>query len=179
HPGAGSTGRSAEVITHARPEDASVLRDLAVESFADDLKRYGGKPPGTEVLDHHVRKIACGHYYKIEAEGRIAGGLIVALRGPSAAEIELLFVAPRHHNRGLGGQALRSVEARYPEVTTWTLVTPEGDGRTRRFYERYGFRQVGRLPATPSRTPDLLQMEKVLATRGFDSAPERAAARPT
>lgn len=57
--------------------------------------------------------------------------------------LELLFVSPRIHSRGVGYAAWRAVERLHPEVRVWETVTPYFEQRNIHFYvNRCGFHIV-------------------------------------
>ena len=73
--------------------------------------------------------------YRIIADGAYAGGLILnidkeALRG----ELEILFVLPEAHGKGIGYGAWLAVEALHPEIKEWRTCTPYFDKRNIHFY---------------------------------------------
>ncbi|MEM9729952.1 MAG: GNAT family N-acetyltransferase [Myxococcota bacterium] len=144
----------------ARPRDAEALRDAAVESFLDDRAAYGAMPPRIEEVAFHLQRIADRNYFTILCGGELAGAILVEPQSNDAAEVALFFVTPAFQNRRIGGRALELVEARYPHVTTWRLVTPSSDPRNRHFYERHGYRGVGTMAPEGRPGPTVTQYEK-------------------
>ena len=58
-------------------------------------------------------------------------------------ELDLLFVAPGVHSKGIGYAAWCAVEKLHPEVTVWETVTPYFEQRNIHFYvNRCGFHIV-------------------------------------
>ncbi len=78
------------------------------------------------------------------ADGKIAGGLVLSLDPQKRrGELELLFVSPHIHSRGIGQAAWHAVEHLHPEVRLWELVTPYFERRNIHFYvNRLGFHIV-------------------------------------
>ena len=73
--------------------------------------------------------------YRIVADGEVAGGLVLSLDPQERrGELELLFVSPHVHSRGIGQAAWRAVEELHPEVRLWGLVTPYFERRNIHFY---------------------------------------------
>ena len=57
--------------------------------------------------------------------------------------VERIFVDPDHHRKGVGSEAMKLIMGRYPDVTFWTLGSPEWNTRAPLFLESLGFEQVG------------------------------------
>ena len=51
-----------------------------------------------------------------------------------AGDLDLLFVSPNAHSRGIGYAAWCAVEQLHPEVTVWETVTPYFEKRNIHFY---------------------------------------------
>ncbi len=83
-----------------------------------------------------------GEAYRILRDGRPVGGVIVSVDG-DRGDLEILFVSPRFHSRGVGYAAWRAVEQLHPEVKVWETVTPYFEKRNIHFYvNRCGFHIV-------------------------------------
>ena len=79
--------------------------------------------------------------YCIVLDGEKVGGLVLFI-DPAAqeGELDLLFVSPHAHSRGIGQAAWRAVEDLHPEIRAWELVTPYFEKRNIHFYvNRLGF----------------------------------------
>ena len=72
------------------------------------------------------------------------GGLVLHIDPETRrGELELLFVSPRAHSKGIGQAAWRCVEELHPEVRVWGLVTPYFEKRNIHFYvNKLGFHIV-------------------------------------
>ena len=84
-----------------------------------------------------------GDYYKILLEGRIIGGFILLLKGYRYYELARIFIHPDFQNQGIGARAFEFIWSEYPDVERWTLGTPAWNLRTRHFYRKVGFVEVG------------------------------------
>ncbi len=83
-----------------------------------------------------------GEAYRIVVDGEKAGGLILNVTGEHG-ELELLFVSPHTHSKGVGQAAWQAVENLHPEVRIWGLSTPYFEKRNIHFYvNRCGFHIV-------------------------------------
>ncbi|MCR5085036.1 MAG: GNAT family N-acetyltransferase [Succinivibrionaceae bacterium] len=67
-------------------------------------------------------------------EGReIAGGMVLRVEGERGS-LDLLFVDPSRHGRGIGQAAWRKAEQMFPTVRIWETVTPYFERRNLHFY---------------------------------------------
>ncbi|MGV3006627.1 GNAT family N-acetyltransferase [Streptococcus pluranimalium] len=83
-----------------------------------------------------------GTAYRICYQGRKVGGLIVKVKG-AHGDLDILFISPHEHSKGLGFAAWDAVEKRYPQVKIWETVTPYFEQRNIHFYvNRCGFHIV-------------------------------------
>ena len=98
--------------------------------------------------------IDSGEAYRIMQDSRPVGGVIIKVDGEHG-ELEILFVSPRVHSRGIGYAAWYAVEKLHPEVKVWETVTPYFEKRNIHFYvNRCGFHIVEyfhRATRTPTR----------------------------
>ena len=83
-----------------------------------------------------------GEAYRIMQDGNPVGGAVIKTEYDHG-ELELLFVSPAVHSKGIGYAAWCSIEAMHPEVTVWETVTPYFEKRNIHFYvNRCGFHIV-------------------------------------
>lgn len=83
-----------------------------------------------------------GEAYRILMDGEKVGGVVLKVEG-ERGDLELLFVSPRIHSKGVGYAAWRAVERLHPEVRVWETVTPYFEKRNIHFYvNRCGFHIV-------------------------------------
>lgn len=82
--------------------------------------------------------------YRIVLDGKKVGGVVLRIDKDSAnGELELLFVLPECHNKGIGQAAWKAVEAMHPEIKVWETITPYFEKRNIHFYvNRCGFHIV-------------------------------------
>ena len=70
------------------------------------------------------------------------GGVIVSVEG-DRGDLEILFVSPESHSKGIGYAAWCEIEKMYPQVRVWETVTPYFETRNIHFYvNRCGFHIV-------------------------------------
>ena len=83
-----------------------------------------------------------GTAYRIWQNGQKAGGAVVSVKGDRGS-LELLFVNPTIHSRGIGYAAWRAIEQMYPKVKVWETITPYFETRNIHFYvNKCGFKIV-------------------------------------
>lgn len=83
-----------------------------------------------------------GEAYRIVVDGKNAGGLVLRVEG-TKGDLDLLFVSPKAHSKGIGYAAWCQVEKLHPEVKLWETVTPYFEKRNIHFYvNRCGFHIV-------------------------------------
>lgn len=82
--------------------------------------------------------------YRIVCDGKVVGGLILQIDQQHAkGELEILFVNPEVHSKGIGQAAWKAVEAMHPEIRVWETITPYFEKRNIHFYvNRLGFHIV-------------------------------------
>ena len=82
--------------------------------------------------------------YRIVCDGIVVGGLILQIDQQHAkGELEILFVNPEAHSKGIGQAAWKAVEAMHPEIRVWETITPYFEKRNIHFYvNRLGFHVV-------------------------------------
>ena len=113
----------------------------ALEEFGrrDDHFEEDGQIISREAIE---RSIDAGEAYHIMQEGKPVGGIVVHLDG-GRGELDLLFVSPDAHSKGIGYAAWRAMERLHPEVTVWQTVTPYFETPNIHFYvNRCGFHIV-------------------------------------
>ena len=83
-----------------------------------------------------------GEAYRIMQDGRPVGGVVIKVNG-ERGDLDLLFVSPHVHSKGIGYAAWCAVEKLHPEVKVWETVTPYFEKRNIHFYvNRCGFHIV-------------------------------------
>ena len=73
--------------------------------------------------------------YRIVYEGVNVGGVVLRIdKTTNCNELEILFVSPEHHSKGIGYGAWQAVEALHPETKVWKTCTPYFEKRNIHFY---------------------------------------------
>lgn len=94
---------------------------------------------GTEVISRHTIVQSLdgenAEAYRIMLDGKHVGGVVLSIDNKAGkGELELLFVSPEVHSRGIGKAAWRAVEALHPEIHLWETITPYFEKRNIHFY---------------------------------------------
>ena len=113
----------------------------AMEEFGmrDDHLEEDGQIISRETIENSIDN---GEAYRILCDGEPAGGIVVKTEG-NRGDLELLFVSPKVHSKGIGYSAWCEMEKIHPEVTLWETVTPYFETRNIHFYvNRCGFHIV-------------------------------------
>lgn len=113
----------------------------ALEEFGrrDDHFEEDGEIISRETIE---RSIDGGAAYRIMRGNEKVGGVVVKVDGEKG-DLELLFVSPEAHSKGIGYAAWHAVEKLYPQVKIWETVTPYFEKRNIHFYvNRCGFQIV-------------------------------------
>ena len=105
----------------------------------DDHFEEDGEIISRDTIEQSIKK---GEAYRIIVDGQKVGGLVLRIEG-NHGELELLFVSPKAHSKGIGYAAWSAVEQLHPEVRIWETVTPYFEKRNIYFYvNKCGFRIV-------------------------------------
>ena len=130
----------------ARPKDAATLARVSERAFHSDTHCGApglGGPPGYSSEQWQRKMMRIGDYYKILVGDEIVGGLIVFRKKPREYELGRIFVDPAYQNQGVGTQAMEFLWEGYPLAKRWMLGTPAWNRRTRHFYTKAGFVEIG------------------------------------
>ena len=122
-------------------DNQEAFRYGAMEEFGlrDDHFEEEGEIISRQTIE---ASIDGGSAYRIVHNGETVGGVVVKVEG-TQGDLELLFVAPGVHSKGIGYAAWRAIEALYPEVEVWQTCTPYFEKRNIHFYvNRCGFHIV-------------------------------------
>ena len=73
--------------------------------------------------------------YRIVVNGRRVGGVILKIdKETHHNELEILFINPDEHSKGIGYGAWQAIEALHPETVLWETCTPYFEKRNIHFY---------------------------------------------
>ena len=73
--------------------------------------------------------------YRIVYEGKKVGGVVLQIdQKTHRNHLDLLFVSPDAHGKGIGYGAWQAIEALHPETEVWETCTPYFEKRNIHFY---------------------------------------------
>lgn len=85
-------------------------------------------------------------YVALDAQGAVAGFVILFLAGPFAGYLQTVCLAPGSRDQGLGRRLIEFAERRIGEVSPNVfLCVSDFNPRARALYERLGYQLVGEL----------------------------------
>ena len=118
------------ILTPLHPDDREkFILDNQEEFNYGALKEFGRKDDHFEEEDEIIsrdtiqRSMEEGEAYRIMQDGQPVGGTVIKATGDQGS-LELLFVSPKVHSRGIGFAACCAIEKMHPEVKVWETVTP-------------------------------------------------------
>lgn len=122
-------------------DNQEAFRYGAIEEFGLRDEHY--EEDGEIISRATIEKaISEGDAYRVICNGKAAGEAVVRVSGDKG-DLELLFVSPHIHSKGIGYAAWCEIERLYPQVKVWETVTPYFEQRNIHFYvNRCGFHIV-------------------------------------
>ena len=115
----------------------------AIEEFGmrDDHLDFDGEIISRKTIERCI-DAPDSETYRIVVDGRKVGGVILKInKETNHNELEILFVSPEEHTKGIGYGAWQAVEALHPETEVWETCTPYFEKRNIHFYvNKCGFR---------------------------------------
>jgi GNAT superfamily N-acetyltransferase len=127
-------------------EDAVILAQISKKAFDTDylvgapMKSSG--PPGYDSAQFQPQMMKFLTYKLILLNEKIIGGVAYNSKRKGNFILERIFIDPEYHKQGIASEVMNILFKEYPNVV-WTLDTPEWNIRTKAFYEKHGFHQVG------------------------------------
>lgn len=113
----------------------------ALEEFGrrDDHFEEDGEIISRETIENSIDD---GEAYRIMLDDEPVGGAVIKVDGEKG-DLDLLFISPEAHSKGIGYAAWCEIEKLHPEVAVWETVTPYFEKRNIHFYvNRCGFHIV-------------------------------------
>ncbi len=116
------------------------------EAFSPAVKEKFGinEPvPSVEDIEHSFKAEGAETYFILSNGIRVGGAVLRINKKTNRNCLELFFISPENHGRGLGLVAWRAIEAKYPKTVVWETITPYFEQRNIHFYvNKCGFRIV-------------------------------------
>lgn len=113
-------------------DNQEAFRYGAIEEFG--LRDDHFEEPGEIISRATIEEsIDGGEAYRIVLDGNYVGGAIVSVSGDHG-DLQILFVSPKEHSKGIGYEAWCAIEKMYPQVRIWETCTPYFEKRNIHFY---------------------------------------------
>lgn len=82
--------------------------------------------------------------FRIVVDGRVVGGVILSIDEEKRyGELEILFISPKEHSKGIGQATWMEIENMFPDIDVWETMTPYFETRNIHFYvNKLGFHIV-------------------------------------
>lgn len=126
-------------LVPAAPEELHSFCTRMQDAFAVAvIENFGAmdeeKIPSAEDVRQSFAASDC-MVYQVVHEKRQVGGVILKIdRETHRNSLELFFISPDQHGKGLGLATWRAVEQMYPETLIWETATPYFEKRNIHFY---------------------------------------------
>lgn len=132
----------------AEMTDTENLLRAQMRAFNDETRRFGpgrdGGPPSYDSLDFVKGMIQNGYfYYKILYDREIIGGFNVEKISDGHYKIDMFFIDPQFHDKGIGTKVLAFIDNCFVDAKRWSLETPGYSVRNQHLYEKAGYKKVG------------------------------------
>ncbi|WKA54611.1 GNAT family N-acetyltransferase [Planococcus shixiaomingii] len=131
----------------AAAAEAPVLLDMQKMAFLPLLEKYQDveTSPATETIERLTSKMTDrrNKFYKILADGKLAGAICIRQKGAMRCRISPLFVLPEYQGLGIAQETIRKVELLFSEAKVWELSTLLEEQGNCYLYEKVGYVQIG------------------------------------
>lgn len=110
----------------------------------DDRMEEGEEVISRKTIERCLDDNQAEAYRIMHNNEEVVGGMILKIdRQNAKGELEILFIKPDAHSKGLGQAAWKEVEIIHPEISVWETMTPYFEKRNIHFYvNRLGFHIV-------------------------------------
>lgn len=127
-------------------EEEIFIKEIQIAFDKAVIEKFG-QQKDTVIPRHHVEKSLHGKNaksFRILADGKAVGGVIVAIDQETQRNaLELLYINPDCHSKGIGQKVWQLIEEKYPQTKVWETHTPYFETRNIHFYvNRLGFHIV-------------------------------------
>ena len=107
----------------------------------DDHIDEGGEIISRETIERCIDSVDREVYRIVVNEKRVGGVILKIDKKTNHNELEILFVAPEEHTKGIGYGAWQAIESLHPETEVWETCTPYFEKRNIHFYvNKCGFK---------------------------------------
>lgn len=156
-------------LKKANPTDCETIHRIQIKAFSPVLLKYQDydSNPASESLDDICRRFdqPFTDYYLIELDDTAIGVLRVCNFG-SRCRLSPICILPEYQGKGYAQQAMRCMEAIYPDAQKWELDTILQEEKLCHLYEKMGYRKSGRIDRVKDGM-DLVFYEKEILKSGL------------
>ena len=157
-------------VRRAALDDAPVLAETVARGFTGYRswapRGWDPPPPQLHLIGIRERLVRDDAWCLLAEEDDAPAGHVALLSAgePGLGHLWMLFIREPWWGTGLAGDLLRraTAEAAARGYATFRLLTPAGQGRARRFYEREGWRQHAPAVFEPALGLDLVEYRRPL-----------------
>lgn len=134
-------------LSETQDDDFAAFKTELQAAFALAVVDEFGAPadgpiPSDAVLDAAMSAPGA-KVLRILRDGRKVGGAVVTINDNHHNSLDLFFVKVGEHGLGIGLEAWRAIESRYPDTITWQTHTPYFEKRNIHFYvNKCGFKII-------------------------------------
>ncbi|MDR3594358.1 GNAT family N-acetyltransferase [Clostridium sp.] len=119
--------------------DIDELINVRNQSFYEDYVKYG-ECPGYNLTKESMTNIILSRIvYKIIYDNQMVGSISIKDNNDNTYYLGCLCVIPDYENKGIGQEALRFIERKFPNAIALTLETPADKERNHYFYKKSGY----------------------------------------
>jgi len=134
-------------LQKATIHDTEEIHKMQILAFKPLLEKYQDHEtsPGAETAERVRARLAHPQMfsYLIRLGAENIGHIRIGALGENAYYLSQMFLLPEHQGNGYAQQAIRQVEALYPDAKSWTLDTIKQEAKLRHLYEKMGYRLTG------------------------------------
>lgn len=121
-----------------KPADRKAFIHDLQQAFAVALVEAYGTQANDVISEHEIETsldARGAEAFHIMADGQAVGGVVLVIdQATRHNKLDLLFINPAVHGRGIGLQAWNLIEATYPDTLEWETITPYFEKRNIHFY---------------------------------------------
>lgn len=129
-------------------KDCPEIYDLQIRSFKALLVKYQDYDysPGAEKIERTIQRFndKTTHFWFITYCEKRIGALRVCDFG-DLCKLKQIFILPQYQGNGFAQDAIKSVEALYPNAVIWELDTILQEEKLCYLYEKVGYRKTGKI----------------------------------
>lgn len=133
-------------LERVQPDDLPQFTRDMQRAFSIAIREAFGENdpiPSDEEVSEAYRSKGAVTYHVVADDRRVGGAILTIDEVTQRNSLDLFFISPDSHSRGLGLAAWRAIEAAYPDTVSWETITPYFEVRNIHFYvNKCGFHIV-------------------------------------